>query len=146
MVAAIRPDSWNFALFLHVLGAMVLVGGMTSVSALAWAGWGGSGRPLVARAAFRTLLVLVLPAWILMRLGAAWIESKEDIQGDPTWLGIGFAVAEPGLLLVLVTTGFAFWWSRRAGAGWHGRVVAVLGTIYVVALAVAWWVMSTKPG
>ena len=24
--ASVRPDTWNFPLFLHVLGAMVLVG------------------------------------------------------------------------------------------------------------------------
>ena len=28
VLASIRPDSWNFPLFLHVLGAMVLVGGL----------------------------------------------------------------------------------------------------------------------
>jgi hypothetical protein len=26
MLAAVRPDSWNFPLFVHVLGAMILVG------------------------------------------------------------------------------------------------------------------------
>ena len=36
MIALIRPDSWNFPLFLHVLGAMILVGGLlTGASALA---------------------------------------------------------------------------------------------------------------
>jgi uncharacterized membrane protein len=35
MLAAIRPDSWNFPLLLHVFGAMVLVGGLvTAVTAL----------------------------------------------------------------------------------------------------------------
>ena len=28
MLAAIRPDSWNYALFVHVLGAMILVGAL----------------------------------------------------------------------------------------------------------------------
>ena len=28
VLAAIRPDSWNFPLFVHVLGAMILVGGL----------------------------------------------------------------------------------------------------------------------
>ncbi len=28
VLASIRPDSWNFPLFLHVLGAMILVGGL----------------------------------------------------------------------------------------------------------------------
>ncbi len=28
LALAIRPDDWNFALFVHVAGAMVLVGGL----------------------------------------------------------------------------------------------------------------------
>ena len=36
VLALIRPDSWEFPLFLHVLGAMVLVGGLlTGASSLA---------------------------------------------------------------------------------------------------------------
>ena len=34
MLAAIRPDSWNLPLFLHVLGAMVLAGGTGAVVVL----------------------------------------------------------------------------------------------------------------
>jgi hypothetical protein len=79
-----------------------------------------------------------------MRIGAGWIESAEDVDEDATWVGIGFIVAEPGLLLLLVAAGFAFWWSRRP-TGWQGWVVAALATIYVAALAVAWWAMATKP-
>ena len=30
MLAAIRPDSWNYPLFIHVLGAMVLVGALVT--------------------------------------------------------------------------------------------------------------------
>ncbi len=38
VLAAVRPDSWNFPLFVHVLGAMILVGGLlTGASALAFA-------------------------------------------------------------------------------------------------------------
>jgi hypothetical protein len=29
ILAVVRPDSWNFPLFLHVLGAMILVGGLS---------------------------------------------------------------------------------------------------------------------
>ena len=32
-VAAIRPDSWDFPLFLHVTGAMLLVGALVVVAA-----------------------------------------------------------------------------------------------------------------
>ena len=32
VLAAIRPDDWNFPLLLHVLGAMLLVGGLLAAS------------------------------------------------------------------------------------------------------------------
>ena len=35
VLASIRPDSWNFPLFLHVLGAMILVGGTLAGDVLA---------------------------------------------------------------------------------------------------------------
>jgi hypothetical protein len=136
--------SEKLALFVHVLGAITLFGGTLSVATLAWAGVRRPQHELLSRATFRTLLALVIPAWIVMRIGAGWIESAEDVDDDATWIGIGFIVAEPGLLILLLATGFAFWWSRRP-TGWQGRVVAGLATIYVAALAVAWWAMSTKP-
>ena len=38
VIAAIRPDDWNYVLLLHIGGAMILVGGMlTAASALALA-------------------------------------------------------------------------------------------------------------
>ena len=33
VLAAIRPDSWNFPLLVHVLGAMILVGGVLTAAA-----------------------------------------------------------------------------------------------------------------
>ena len=39
LLAVVRPDRWNFPLFLHVLGAMILVGGLlTGASSLASSG------------------------------------------------------------------------------------------------------------
>ena len=32
ILAAIRPDDWNLALFVHILGAMVLVGSLVLVA------------------------------------------------------------------------------------------------------------------
>jgi hypothetical protein len=143
MLAAVRPDSWNLPLFLHVLGAMLLFGTTAASAALATAGMRSQGD-FLGRATLRTLLIGVLPAWLLMRLGAGWIEPKEDIQGDPGWLGVGFIVAEPGLLLLLVATVIAYLGVRRE-RGWALRAVAILCTIYLVALGVAWWAMSAKP-
>ena len=46
VLASIRPDSWNFPLFLHVLGAMVLVGAVTAaVVAQLWTVTLGGRRP-----------------------------------------------------------------------------------------------------
>ena len=50
-----------------------------------------------------------------------------------------------GAVVLLVATGFAYWWTRRAGAGWQGRAVAALSSLYLAGLAVAWWAMSGKP-
>ena len=140
----LRPGSADFPLFLHVLGAMTLVGATLAATALAWA---GNGRAPAARASFRTLLLVAIPAWVLMRAGAQWVYSREGYTGkhDPGWLGVGFNVADPGLLVLLLATGFAYWWSRRAGTGWQGRATAALASLYLALLAVAWWAMAGKP-
>jgi hypothetical protein len=147
IVAVVRPDSWSFPLFLHVFGAMALVGALLAVTVLAWAAWRRPERAVLAKASFWAMLVLALPAWLLMRLAGEWIYSKEHYNGDndPNWLGVGFTVGDIGLIVLLLTTGFAYWWSRRAGSGWPGRVVGVLAPLYVAALAFAWWVMTAKP-
>ncbi len=92
VLAIVRPDSWNFPLFLHVLGAMVLVGGLlTGASALAFA----RGDARFLRLGYWTLLAVALPGYIVMRVGAQWLYSKgpwEDLpEGveEPAWLGIG---------------------------------------------------------
>ena len=146
MIAVVRPDSWNLPLFVHVLGAIALFGSTASLAVVAWAGVRRPERALLARLAFRTAAAVVLPSWALARAGAAWIASREDIKGSPGWLTLGSVVTEGGLLLLLVATGLAYWWHRRAGEGWQGRAVAVLASLYLVALAVAWWAMSAKPG
>jgi uncharacterized membrane protein len=139
MLALVRPDSWNFPLFLHVLGAMVLVG---AVAATAIA----SGRGTLLRGvAFRTMVFLVLPAWVLMRFAGQWIDSKEDLADDPTWLGIGFIVGDAGLLVLLITAVLAWWAYRHPERGWPGRAVAGLASLYLVALLVAMWAMTAKP-
>ena len=46
VLAAIRPDDWNFALLLHVLGAMLLVGGLLAAVTSLWLGWRGDALTL----------------------------------------------------------------------------------------------------
>ena len=92
MLALIRPDSWNLPLFMHVFGATVLFGtvGVVTVAGFAFR-VRDDHRQLLARVAQFTFLWGVLPAYIVMRVGAQWIDSKEFPNGDePGWVGVGF--------------------------------------------------------
>jgi hypothetical protein len=144
---SIRPTSFNLPLFLHVLGAMALVGAMLTVVLVSWVAWARPDQPVLRRATWKTLLVVAVPSFLVMRLAGQWIYSKEGFSGndDPTWLGIGYMVGDMGLLLLLVTLGVAFWW-QRSGKPVAGRIVAVLASVYLVLLAIAWLAMSGKWG
>jgi hypothetical protein len=147
MVAIIRPDSWNLPLLVHVAGAMLLVGTLVVVLvASAGALRGGEGVAVLSRLSLRTLLLGVLPSYIVMRAGAEWIASEEAV-GDPGWVGIGYATADGGLLLTLIAIGLAWRAARRGadGAGGLGRAVAVLAAVLLIAFAVAIWAMTAKP-
>ena len=80
MVAAIRPHSIDFALLVHVLGAMVLVGGLVTASAQAIARLERRAPVTLRRLSYRTLLVVAFPGYIVMRIGAQWVESKEHLD------------------------------------------------------------------
>jgi cytochrome bd-type quinol oxidase subunit 2 len=147
MLAALRPESWNFPLFVHVLGAILLAGSIGAVTVLAVAGRKRSEHAaLLSRLAFRTLIFAVLPSWIVMRVGAQLIADKEFPGKAPGWVDVGLIVSEPGLI-VLIALGVLAWASaRRGGVGRASLAVAVLSPVYLAALAVAWWAMSAKPG
>jgi hypothetical protein len=147
LFAIVRPDSWNLPLFVHVGGAMLLVGMLVVTLALsAGATRGGEGAAALARLSFRSLLLGVLPAYVVMRAGAEWVASEEAV-GDPTWVGIGYAVGDGGLLLTLIAIGLAWRASRRGvdGPGGSGRAVVVLAAVLLLASAVAVWAMTAKP-
>ncbi|HEY8645768.1 MAG TPA: hypothetical protein VIL77_07830 [Gaiellaceae bacterium] len=144
MIAFSRPF---WPLFLHVLGAMTLVGALLAVFLVSWVAWRRPDLAVLRRTAWTALVVVALPAYVVMRLAGQWIYSKEGFSGknDPTWLGIGFGVADLGLLLLLITIGVAFWW-RRGAKPLAGRIVAGLSSVYLVVLAIAWLAMSGKWG
>jgi len=142
MLALVRPDSWNLPLFLHVLGAMTLVG---SIAAVAFSSSKATDSVLFRRVTFWTLATVVLPAWVVMRFAGQWIDSKEDLPDDPTWLGIGFLVGDIGLLVLLITTIVAWMAMRKEGRRWAPKTVTVLSILYLIALLVAMWAMSAKP-
>ena len=129
MFAIVRPDSWNLPLFVHVAGAMLLVAAVVVVLAAdrRRAAPRRTTRAVLMRLAFRALLLGVLPAWIVMRVGAEWVESEEAV-GDPSWIGIGYGTSEGGLLLILIATGLA-WRATRRGAAGSGRAVFVLSAL-----------------
>jgi hypothetical protein len=152
---AVRPDSWNLPLFIHVLGAMLAAGALVLALTYLLAAWrGDSARSF--RAGYRTLLYAAIPGYLVMRIGAEWIYSKEgldDLPTGPNWIGIGFGVADLGLLSLLIATITAGVGSRRALAGPAGaaprvggiRVAACLTALLLLAYVVAVWAMTTKP-
>jgi hypothetical protein len=139
MLAAIRPDDWNLPLFLHVLGAMVLVGALVLVATSL------ASRDL--RLAFRALVFAAIPSWVVMRLSAQWVASKEGLDEPdvaPAWIDIGFATSEPTFLLMVMAAVCARLATRR-GSSSLGTAALVLVGISLVACVVAIWAMSTKP-
>ena len=150
MLAIIRPDRWNFPLFLHVAGAMTLVAG-TLAGACLLAVAGGDGRLL--RRGYRALLIVALPGYLVMRVAAEWIADKEGFNDkgapDPTWLGIGYLVADLGALLLIITLivgGIGASRIRRDRGGARLlRASMVIAIVLLVADVVAIWAMSAKP-
>jgi hypothetical protein len=171
MLAAIRPDSWNFPLFIHVLGATVLVGGvLTGASALRFAN--GSIRML--RTGYGALLFVALPGLILMRIGAALIWHKYNPNhsflwavfphtDDVTWIKIGGTVADfGGALLVLAL--ILGWFGLKRVEGASGdfltkvpvvskmtgetllRYTMLISIVLLAGYVLAVWAMAGKPG
>ena len=142
----IRPDSWDLPLFVHVLGAMTLVGSMFALLLLAAAARSGPRSGMFAQLAFRTDLMVVIPAWLVMRVGAEWIVGREypGNASDPGWVGVGFIVSDAGLLVLILATVFAWRSAKKGGGGW-ATALAVLSALYLVALGAAMFAMSAKP-
>ena len=148
-LALVRPDGSDFPLFVHVLGAMVLVGGLlAAASTLAFA----RGDVRFLRLGYWSLLAVSLPGWILMRAAAEWIASKEGWTKKgvptPTWLDIGFLLADlVGLILLLsLIAGGVGVYRLRAGKGAALlKITLVLSIVLLGAYVVAVWAMAGKP-
>jgi len=142
-----RPDSWNLPLFLHVLGATLTFGTTATVAILAFAGRSATSERAewLRGLAFKIGLFVLVPAWILLRIPAQWIASKEFPKHEPGWVGVGYPVTEGGLLLIIVMLVLG-WISRRKRESRAAAVVPWLATLFLVALGVAWFAMTAKPG
>ena len=158
VLAIVRPSDWEYPLFVHVLGAMLLVGGVLLVAlalVLAWRSVDRRHARTLTQLAYRALFVVVLPAYVVMRIGAQWIEREEGWGDDePDWLGIGYVVGDlvswPLLLASLVMAAIGLRRVRAAGdesAGGDGlgRAVAVVTVVLLFAYVVAIWAMTAKP-
>jgi len=150
LLAALRPDDQTLPLFVHVLGAMILVGGLlTAAGMLAWS----RGDVASLRLGYRTLLAVAFPGWIVMRIGAQWIYSEEgwdDLpdSAQPTWIGIGYLLADLGgliLLVSLVVGGIGVYRLRQGKGAGLLKATLILSLILLAAYVVAVWAMAGKP-
>jgi hypothetical protein len=154
VVAAIRPSDWEFPLFVHVLGAILLMGTLFVAAAVLLAAWRKQEPAEVAtltRFGLWTIIAGVLPAYLVMRIGAEWIYDKENFGEDPDWIGIGYITSDIGAVLILISIVLAIVGIRRLrGADRErlvvGRVVGAIAMLLLIGYAIAVWAMTGKPG
>ncbi|MFN2470100.1 MAG: hypothetical protein ABR583_03750 [Gaiellaceae bacterium] len=150
MLAILRTSDWEVPLFLHVAGAMVLVGALFAVAVALVAAWRAEDADAAAltRFSYRTLFLAALPAFIAMRIGAQWVLSESPYEAvDLGWVGVGYLVSDLGgvaLIASLVLAGIGL---RRAGPRSQtlARAVTVLTLVLLAAYLIAVWAMTTKP-
>ena len=148
LLALSRPGELNFPLFVHIVGAVVLVGGIfTAASFLGFA----RGDSRLLRFGYWSLPAVALPGWIIMRIGGEWIYSKEhldDLPEDPTWLEIGYWASDIGVLVLLVSLIVGGIGVRRLEDNRDSRLLKTTLVLSIVLLAinvVATWAMAGKP-
>jgi hypothetical protein len=152
VLAVVRQHSWDLAVFVHVLGAMTLVGGLVTAAAAGIIGWRDSGGAL-RRLSALTLFAVAFPGWIVMRVGAQWAYSTEGwdkvpSKFQPTWLGIGYFTADIGgiiLLIALVLGGIGIRRNRTGGGAGLLRASTALAAILIAVYVVSVWAMGGKP-
>lgn len=151
ILAAVRPDAVSLALFVHVLGAMLLVGALAVVVISIFRGRRDPERAVaLTRFGLRVIPWAVLPAYVVMRVGAQWVEAASDYpEGfDPAWIGVGYVTADLGLVLTVVSLVLAAIGLKklRAGGGLgYARAVGIISVILLLGYLVAVWAMTAKP-
>ena len=147
-LAAIRPDSWNFPLLVHIVGAVLFAGGvLTCATILGLA----RGDARFLRFGYWTLVAVALPGYIVLRVGAEWIYSKgwDKVEPEPDWIGIGYIIADVGallLLIALIAGGIGVYRMRDGKSAGLLKVTLVLAEVLFLASVVAVWAMAAKPG
>jgi heme A synthase len=149
-LAVIRPDDWDLPLFLHILGAMVLVGAL-SLSAVSLLSAGRSGSAALGRLGYMSLFYGALPAYIVFRVASEWILDKENLaDADLAWIDIGYMISDMGALLLIVALVIGGIAVRRMNRGAQpsatsARIVLALVTIVLIGYLFGIWAMTTKP-
>ena len=152
MLAAIRPNDQSFALLLHLVGATIVFGALLA-SATSLLLSRGDARLL--RLGYYSLLLVGLPGLILLRVAGQWLYQLQSWDklpsqiGEPTWLSIGFIVADWGGILFLAALAIGGVGVYRMRSGRGGAVLVkstmVSSLILIVGYAVAVWAMTGKP-
>ena len=138
----------ELALFTHVLGAMILVGGLVAGSSLLAFARGDAG---LLRLGYWTLVAVGVPSYAVLWGAGHWVYTEQgldEVPIDAAWTTIGFLVVEIGAVVFLAALVLGFLGVRRATAGEGDRLVqatVALCTILIAALVVAAWAMSAKP-
>jgi hypothetical protein len=152
MLGAIRPNEWELPLFIHVLGALTLIGALVLTTALLFTAWRDASA-VNLRLALRSLTLGVIPSWLVLRVSAEWIADKEgysDLDDPPDWIDIGYMVGDGGFLLILLSALFSWLALRKVRAegtpSGTVRAAAILIALLLVLNLVALWAMTTKPG
>jgi hypothetical protein len=150
-LALIRSHNTIVPLFLHIGGAMVLVGALTLAATSLIGAWRSGSADLIRRA-YMALFYAALPGYIVFRIGAAWIADKEGLTdvSNVTWLDIGYTVSDFGALLLIIALVIGGISVRRMNRGEQAspvaaRIVTGLVSLVLVAYLVAVWAMTTKP-
>jgi hypothetical protein len=152
MLAAIRPDIQDFALLLHLVGATVVFGALlTSATSLVLA----RGESRLLRLGYFSLLFVGLPGLILLRLAGQWLyqlQKWDDLPSQfaqPTWLDIGFIVADWGGILFVLALVLGWVGIHRLRTDRGGtlllRATMVISIVLIVGYVVAVWAMTGKP-
>jgi len=152
VLAAIRPNEWELPLFIHVLGALTLIGAVVLTAAMLFTAWRDASVTNL-RFAVRSLTLGVIPAWVVLRGSAEWIADKEgysDLDDPPDWIDLGYMAGDIGFLLILLSTLLGWLALRKARADGSPsgtvRAAAILVSLLLVLNLVALWAMTTKPG
>ena len=145
-----RASDWKLPLFLHISGAMLLVGALALAAVSLIAAW-RSNSPALIRLGYKTLFWGALPGYIVFRVGAEWIVSKEHLSDSKlSWIDIGYSVSDAGFLLLIISLIIGGIGIRRMNRGEQpsptaARIVTGLVSLVLVAYLVAVWAMTTKP-